>query len=240
MYSPTILADFTGAYDRQPFAVRPGVVRIPFRDMAGTNCYCDAEAEAEIRRRLAPYPLRGVHFLDSGNYHYLSALWMERLTRPFVLALFDRHSDLQPPAFGNLLSCGSWVRRLLDTHPLLRRVCIVGAPADPTAEAVYGDRVVFCDPDPSDGRWSGFLAGNDPVYVSVDKDVLDPVWAATNWDQGMLSLPVLETMLTDLLATGPLLGADICGEPGYGPHEAPFRLNDRTNSALLSLFSRYL
>lgn len=110
--------------------------------MTGTHCYCDAEAEAELLRCLASHPVQAVHFLDSGNYHYLSALWQEQLAQPFTLALFDRHTDLQLSAFGDLLSCGLWVRRLFDTHPGLCRGCIVGATADPAAEAAYAGRVV--------------------------------------------------------------------------------------------------
>lgn len=100
-----IVTDFTGIYARQPFATEATVV--PCADLTGTDCYCDDEAAAELAWRLAPHPLRAVHFLDSGNYHYLTKLWTDRIDRPFDLVLFDRHTDMQPPAFGDLLSCGS-------------------------------------------------------------------------------------------------------------------------------------
>ena len=42
--------------------------------------------------------------------------------------------------------------------------------------------------------WQDFSSGhiNGPVYISIDKDVLNPASAATNWDQGSLSLWELE------------------------------------------------
>ena len=37
-------------------------------------------------------------------------LWMEKITEPFSLVLFDRHPDTQRPSFGDITSCGGWVR----------------------------------------------------------------------------------------------------------------------------------
>ncbi|WP_300896661.1 arginase family protein [uncultured Alistipes sp.] len=233
-----IVTDFTGIYARQPFAAEATVV--PCADLTGTDCYCDDEAAAELARRLAPHPLRAVHFLDSGNYHYLTKLWTDRIDRPFDLVLFDRHTDMQPPAFGDLLSCGSWVRRMLDRNPLLRRVCVAGAPADREAAAEYPGRVLFCGGTPDDPAWRHFAGAEDPtpLYVSVDKDVLAPEWAATNWDQGTMTLPELCDMLRSLLLRRTVLGADVCGE--YAPEEAIadegcVGRNDRANAALYEL-----
>jgi hypothetical protein len=67
-----------------------------------------------------------------------------------------------------------------------------------------------------------FLASRvetDAVYVTIDKDVLRPEDAATNWDQGRTSLRFLEAMLDRVLAERRLIGADIVGDwsrPRYG------------------------
>ena len=37
----------------------------------------------EIRKRIQEYSYEGIHFLDSGNYHYLSKFWLEKVQQPF-------------------------------------------------------------------------------------------------------------------------------------------------------------
>ena len=62
--------------------------------------------------------------------------------------------------------------------------------------------------------WQNFSSGhiNGPVYISIDKDVLNPASAATNWDQGSLSLWELEKLLAVILQKEQVVGIDICGE----------------------------
>ena len=62
--------------------------------------------------------------------------------------------------------------------------------------------------------WQDFSSGhiNGPVYISIDKDVLNPASAATNWDQGSLSLQELEKLLAVILQKEQVVGIDICGE----------------------------
>ncbi len=86
----------------------------------------------------------------------------------------------------------------------------VGAAEWPTVESLGEE--AFID----------FLASRietDAVYVTIDKDVLRPEDAATNWDQGRTSLRFLEAMLDRVLAERRLIGADIVGDwsrPRYG------------------------
>jgi hypothetical protein len=53
-------------------------------------------------------------------------------------------------------------------------------------------------------------ASGKPIYLSIDKDVLDPSVAHTNWDQGRLDLAALEYVIAAL--AGRLVGSDITGE----------------------------
>ena len=41
-------------------------------DLSGCNCYCDAEASDRIRKEIQAFTGNGLHFIDSGNYHYMS------------------------------------------------------------------------------------------------------------------------------------------------------------------------
>lgn len=49
-----------------------------------------------------------------------------------------------------------------------------------------------------------------PVYLSIDKDVLSPSVARTNWDQGRMELPELERLTRHL--AGRHVGSDVTGE----------------------------
>jgi len=66
----------------------------------------------------APFLLYG-----SGDFHYLTALRLRRISEPIVLVSFDNHpdSDVRPPKWG----CGGWVNRALEL-PHVRRVSIWG------------------------------------------------------------------------------------------------------------------
>ena len=50
------------------------------------------------------------------------------------------------------------------------------------------------------------------LYLSIDKDVLSPADAATNWDQGSLTFEALKSIITELSQGKKILGIDICGE----------------------------
>jgi arginase family enzyme len=101
---------------------------IDCRDLSGTDCYCDEIAEEEISRHLKDYGPEGIHYLDSGNYHYLTLFFLRKLPadQPFELILFDNHPDSKEPAFGDILSCGGWVRKAWDELPNLSKVTMIG------------------------------------------------------------------------------------------------------------------
>lgn len=236
----TVWMDFTGVYaDRrytqeQKETGRPCTGRetyISCRDISGTNCYCDEDAVKKLAARMESCPVKGVHFIDSGNYHYISRLWLSFLKAPFQLLVFDNHTDMQPPAFGGLLSCGGWLADALNGVPCLEKVLLAGpdekaySEADPDGKA----RVCLLSREELAGarqenalsglfreRCRGFSAGR-PLYISIDKDVLSPAFARTGWSQGDMSLPELLSMLKLLEEQMkenriPLLGVDVCGE----------------------------
>ena len=96
-----------------------GIKRIELSDIRGTDMYCTGEAANEIRERLKDYGPQGIHFLDSGNYHYVTLFFTEKIRIPFSLVLFDHHTDMQEPLFPQLLSCGSWAGEILRRIPIL-------------------------------------------------------------------------------------------------------------------------
>jgi|HigsolmetaAR203D_1030402.scaffolds.fasta_scaffold04261_4 hypothetical protein len=137
-----------------------------------------------------------------------------------------------------VLSCGSWVSAALNTLPLLNRVVIIGAHSSQrgcgrgsgapgnVAGNVAGKVVVLSEQEVSRST-AKELAGSVlsalpgvPVYVSVDKDVLDREHAVTNWDQGSMTLRQLLEVLRELKRARTISGADICGELPLSPVDA--------------------
>lgn len=99
---------------------------IDISDIQGTNCYLDDEARLEIKRKVRDIPTEAIHFIDSGNYHYMSLLFLERIKEPFDLIVFDNHTDYQESAFGGLTSCGGWIREANDTFLNLNKIYMIG------------------------------------------------------------------------------------------------------------------
>ena len=56
------------------------------------------------------------------------------------------------------------------------------------------------------------IHGGVPLYISIDKDVLSEQYSETNWNQGELTLGMLEHMLQYFLERASVYGIDICGE----------------------------
>ena len=68
----TVIMHMSGAYLMQDFYKDEEVSEIrelDCRHIAGTNCYCDDEAMNQIREKILEFPINGIHFMDSGNYH---------------------------------------------------------------------------------------------------------------------------------------------------------------------------
>ena len=157
MKSDVTIMDFTGIYEKERFYRGVHVHWIDCRDIQGTNCYCDEEGEQALRRKIAPFSAEAIHFIDSGNYHYMTKLWTEKLQEPFVLAVADHHPDMQPPLFQELLSCGCWVNRVLEENPYVKKVVLLGADAELVAAVPepYRSRMVAYDESQiaRDDRW---------------------------------------------------------------------------------------
>lgn len=242
----TLIVRFTGAPDAENLPEILGGDLLECRNMEGTNCYCDPAAEALLARRFRAFPVRGVHWIDTGDYHYCSKLWTDRIDAPFDLVVTDNHPDMQAPAFGDILSCGGWVRKALEGNPYLREVWIVGI--DPALKGEcggFGDRVHVVDREEvarmAPEEVAAPLSGR-PVYLSVDRDVLDRTYARTDWDQGTMTLDWLCGFIDGLGARADLLGADVCGAitEEKGGKAEDFAVNRTTALRLHGLFSLYL
>ena len=266
--------DFTGVYAEQAFmqelrtaaGTSKNVRWLDCTKIVGTDCYCDDDAIKEINESIDNAESSGkserdcnienrgksinvpaMHFFDNGNYHYMSKLWTDRVQEPFTLIVFDHHPDMQPPRFGGILSCGGWVKEVLDNNKFVQNVIIIGVKDElvetvreeltQSGESSILDKVTFIR-ESELSTLSSFvsrLSSQHSLYISIDKDALSPSYAATNWDQGSLTLDALKESITALTTGRKILGIDICGERAHdfeGDEHHTIQEADTLNSEL--------
>ena len=248
-FKETVIMNFSGIYKNQNFYkdhAEKEIFWTELSDLSGCNCYCDAEASDRIRKEIQAFTGNGIHFIDSGNYHYMTRLWLEKLQIPFRLLVFDNHTDMQPPAFGGLLSCGGWIAVSLEELPLLQEVILVGPDEEAyiQVEPDLQQKVLFLSreklstmtAEEKEGFFNN-LSEDLPLYVSVDKDVLCKGDASTTWSQGDMHLSELMSFLELVLERQNILGMDVCGECDMDSCSEDF-LNDHANEAILRLWEK--
>ena len=262
--------DFTGVYAEQPFiqglresaATDKNIHWFDCTQVDGTDCYCDDEAQAILHQQIESVgnDSFGIHFFDNGNYHYMSKLWTDQVQEPFDLVVFDHHPDMQPPRFEGILSCGGWIKEVLDHNKFVQNVIVIGV-ADHLVEEIREDlsqansaeilnRVTFIreselkkHPENLSSLVCSELASvrSSNLYISIDKDALSTAEAATNWDQGSLTYDQLTETLQILAQNRKILGIDICGERtrdmGFEDTAAADALNNALNEKLFRLLT---
>ena len=222
-FKETVIMNFSGIYKNQNFYkdhAEKEIFWTELSDLSGCNCYCDAEASDRIRKEIQAFTGKGLHFIDSGNYHYMTRLWLEKLQIPFRLLVFDNHTDMQPPAFGGLLSCGGWFEPDLQQKVLF----------------LSREKLSTMTAEEKEGFFNN-LSEDLPLYVSVDKDVLCKGDASTTWSQGDMHLSELMSFLELVLERQNILGMDVCGECDMDSCSEDF-LNDHANEAILRLWEK--
>ena len=251
------ILNLTGIYNQESFYLQDKSSRfVDLSDISGTNCMCDEMAGIEILDRLYRYGdssggsaseggiSRGIHFIDNGNYHYMSALFLSQVKEPFSLVVLDNHPDMQQPMF-DILSCGGWVLDVIQKNSYVRDVHIIGAKKALVDELPMEVREMarFYD--------AGELPNTQyPLYLSIDKDVMSRDEIVTNWDQGSMGKRELFCLVKKLLERESgsgghgIIGVDICGECAPEQEDCDLdraiRGNDEFNSKMLELLSAFL
>ena len=205
-----IALNFTDQYKSRSFHDINRFKTVNMTDISGSTGYCSEKAAKEIRSRIQNISLSEEHYLDNGNFHYLSYFFIERIEEEFDLIVFDHHNDCQEPGLIPLLSCGSWVLDSLRDIPRLGEVYMYGPSSLPEIDSKYKEHIhLFSENDmsvdfrlPDNGR---------PVYISIDLDILSKSEMDTVWDQGELKLCELEKCLSILFDDCEVIGIDICG-----------------------------
>ncbi len=197
--------------------------------------YAGARGRSAFRRATGHASrTRSIFLLGSGDFHHLTLLWLQTMTAPYFLVIFDNHFDCS--AIGPKYHCGNWLYHAARLE-FCRRILHCGATERPGIGATW----FGTDYLRSKGKWTA-MSGRDlgtaggvqqfadtlavenptrlPIYVSIDKDVLSPEYAPGDWDNGQLAVADLRAMVTDLFRAYVLCGADITGEKGGSFHYA--------------------
>ncbi len=238
------ILNFSKIYDQESFYLSDKSSHfVDLSGISGTNCMCDDEAKNTILKGIAecsmsadngavssflPY---GLHYIDNGNYHYVSSIYLSQVKEPFSLMVLDHHPDMQRPMF-DILSCGGWIVDVLDNNEFVRDVHVIGADKKLIDELPDADKakVRFYDIEDvfgkePDGRITISLPNSSfPIYLSIDKDVIKKDELVTNWDQGEAEAEQVLEFVRVLKGRSAgagnglnegnlrLLGVDICGE----------------------------
>ena len=216
-----LILDFTHVYCDEDIKDIDRFRYIDCSDIQETDMYCSKNAYEKIWGRIEPYGIQGIHYIDSGNYHYISKIITDHIDVPFGLVMYDHHTDMQMPMVPEMMSCGDWAGQALSQNKNLRQLVIVGPPEsdiEQTLESYSGSQsgrlLTFSAED-----LHGDLLENKlklirtdlPLYISIDKDVLGPEYTETNWSQGDMSIDGLERLLSVFLGgQGEEKNSDAC------------------------------
>src|SRR5699024_3640988 len=99
---------------------------IELESVPNTNLLCEKDTLRFMADKLIKRRPNHIHYLGSGNYHYISYILQARINKPYTLILFDHHTDALPSPSDTLISCGSWVLESLKHLPMLKKVFMVG------------------------------------------------------------------------------------------------------------------
>ncbi len=218
-----LILDFTHVYCDEYIKDIDRFRYIDCSDIEETDMYCSKEANKRIWEKIKPYGIQGIHYIDSGNYHYISKIITDHIDEPFGLVMYDHHTDMQIPMVPGMMSCGDWAGQALSQNKNLRQLVIVGPPEkdiDQTLESYKcehnvqetkcdgpydisrdissGRLLIFSAEDLHGGLLENklkFIRTDLPLYISIDKDVLGTEDCETNWSQGNMSIGGLERLL---------------------------------------------
>lgn len=135
--------------------------------------------------------------------------------------------------------------KMLEKNPFVKHIIIVGASDELIAQVPVHlrERVLFYSQAEIDHHqaWpskAGKLI-HEPVYISIDKDVLRKQDAITDWSNGDMTLMQLQAVLRIIYAHEKVIGIDITGECSatldYFSELEDAEINNEANEELLRM-----
>ena len=83
MFNNPLILDFSHVYCDEKIPKNDKVLWIDCSDIRECDLYCSKGAEEEIKSRIKPYGIHGIHFIDSGNYHYVTKIMTDFIEQKF-------------------------------------------------------------------------------------------------------------------------------------------------------------
>jgi arginase family enzyme len=249
------ILNFDSVYENQPFLRSKEAQWIDLQSIPNTNLFCEKPTLQQIASAIEPHLHHKINLIGSGNYHYVTYLFLSKIKNPFTLILFDHHTDTLKSPSVDLISCGSWVLEALNRLPNLKRVLIVGVSSDGehhVPASVEGSVSLYTKHSLRlnfNGALKRILKDipTEEVYLSIDKDVLDTREAMTAWDHGSMQIRQVLHMIKVIIQSNYIHGIDICGEYPITPSNAfeketkqANRKNSDANQFLLYYLTKWL
>jgi len=172
-----------------------------------------------------------------------------KLGKPLQIVLFDNHPDNMRYPFG--IHCGSWVWHVSrlpfvsQIHVLgitskdveaahgwenhlrnlrsgkVRYWCVGRDLGWMHSVGITQSRSFDSTAAMLDAFSSEITLSKDPIYLTVDKDVLSPEDAHTNWDQGVMRLSELQSVIEMIQPR--IIGSDVTGEVSVYQYQSRFK-----------------
>lgn len=184
-----LVINFSNIYIKESVNSLENTDWIDCSKILGTNMYCTDEAAEEICSKIYKYSEKRIHFIDSGNYHYATKFFVNKIDYKFSLILFDYNSDMQIPLIHTFTSCGDWAREILENNKYLEQLILI----DPSQKIIdeiedinkecFKKLICISLKDFEEDMESIKLEDikkDIPIYISIDKDVLSHHYAETN------------------------------------------------------------
>ncbi|MCS7215398.1 MAG: hypothetical protein RMI30_05525 [Thermodesulfovibrio sp.] len=180
-----ILFDDTYIYQEKLRQRAP--IQIDLRFMSGTKFMCAFDRLKIIENKIPPIQ-SSINFIGKGDYHYVSYIFLKRINEPFVLLVIDNHIDMKY-SDKNFIRCDSWLYNagLLKN---LRQIYYINSQ-----------------------KINKIFKTELPIYLSIDKDIIDNRYLKTRWTQGTTSPQQLVDFILNIISFNRVIGIDICGEP---------------------------
>ena len=121
-----LILDFSHVYCDENIPKNTGIHWLDCSEIEECDLYCSRQAEEKIREKIKPYGIHGIHFLDSGNYHYVTEIMTSQIQKEFQLVVFDHHTDMQKPMIEHMTSCGDWAGKVIKDNPYICQLILVG------------------------------------------------------------------------------------------------------------------
>lgn len=221
MNNKVIVYNFTNIYNEEKFIEKNKFIDLS--NLYGTECIL---ANSDLFKAIKKDDLNAIHFIDSGDYHYLTKLFCDLISFPFILIVMDHHTDMQDDGF-NALTCGNWINYVKENNNL-KRIIIIGP------DSRYNDdKITIC-------KKIDLTKFELPIYISIDKDIMAKNIINTNWDQGEYQEIDILNDLKEMLINNKVIGMDICGEC----EDNIFKFNDiiedeKINNDFIKLIEEY-